>query len=253
MNIKKIMIQGSPTRGKEVIKALKDLGGINFSNLEGTSEKLYYYIDNKNYISSMHDSCSMRKTYSRYLVTLEDYLNIKNNMEERTIKISLETAKEWYKGNNNALKELALQTFTEKELQNIPCVKSWEEFCKKYNRKNEYFINQFSEVTSVSDFCNYPRDSKIDKNLFATKEDASVFLAFIQLKRLRDQWWEALDWKPNYTNHMGIKYTIILVENKIVIDHTYVTGTFLVFPTEEIAEDFLNCFIDLIEKAKELI
>lgn len=28
---------------------------------------------------------------------------------------------------------------------------------------------------------------------------------------------------------------------------------FLAFPTEEIAKDFLNCFKDLIEKAKELI
>ena len=252
MNIKKIMIQGHPTRGEKVIKALEDLGGINSSNLKGTSEKLYYYIDNKNYISNMPDSCSMRETYSRYLVTLEDYLNIKNNMEERTIKISLETAKEWYKGNNNALKELALQAFTEKELQPITCVRSWEDFCKKYNRNNEYFINQFSEVTSVSHFCNYPRDSKVDKNLLATKEDSEAFLALMQLKRLRDQWWKALDWKPDYTNY-NCKYAIKINENKIVIDKDFSYQRFLAFSTKEIAEDFLMCFGDLIKKAKELI
>jgi hypothetical protein len=37
-------------------------------------------------------------------------------MEVRTIKVSLVKAKEWYRSNNSILKELALQAFTEKEL-----------------------------------------------------------------------------------------------------------------------------------------
>lgn len=37
-------------------------------------------------------------------------------MEKRDLKIDLNTAKEWYKSNNEALKELALQVFTEEEL-----------------------------------------------------------------------------------------------------------------------------------------
>ncbi len=172
-------------------------------------------------------------------------------MEKRTIEISLDTAKEWYKGDNEALKNVALQAFNEKELQPITCVKSWGEFCEKYNNKNnDYFIGTYSNPVP-SDIGG--RDIKKDRNLLATKEDAEAFLVFMQLKRLRDQWWEVLNWKPNYTNHMDIKYTIILVENEIDIDHTYVTNTFLAFPTREITEDFLNCFKDLIEKVKELI
>jgi hypothetical protein len=174
-------------------------------------------------------------------------------MEKRTIEITLATAKEWYKGDNNALKELVLQAFTENELQDVTCVKSWEEFCKKHNRNGEYFINQFSEAIPVSDFCNYPRDAKADKNLLETKEDAEAVLALIQLKRLRDQWWESLKWKPDYTNNGIRKYTIVQASNKIIIERHYLFSHFLAFPTKEIAEEFLKCFEDLINKAKEII
>lgn len=37
-------------------------------------------------------------------------------MDKRTVEVSLETAREWYKSDNKALKEVALQAFTEKEL-----------------------------------------------------------------------------------------------------------------------------------------
>lgn len=40
-------------------------------------------------------------------------------MEVRTIKVSLDKAKEWYKSNNSSLKEVALQAFTKEELEPI--------------------------------------------------------------------------------------------------------------------------------------
>lgn len=39
-----------------------------------------------------------------------------NNMEKRSITISLEEAKNWYNGENQTLRKLALQAYTEKEL-----------------------------------------------------------------------------------------------------------------------------------------
>lgn len=39
-----------------------------------------------------------------------------NNMEKRNITISLEEAREWYNGENQILRKLALQAYTEKEL-----------------------------------------------------------------------------------------------------------------------------------------
>ena len=39
-----------------------------------------------------------------------------NNMEKRNITVSLEEAREWYNGENQILRKLALQAYTEKEL-----------------------------------------------------------------------------------------------------------------------------------------
>ena len=39
-----------------------------------------------------------------------------NNMEKRNITVSLEEAREWYNGENQTLRKLALQAYTEKEL-----------------------------------------------------------------------------------------------------------------------------------------
>ena len=172
-------------------------------------------------------------------------------MDKRTLEITLKQAKEWFKGDNEVLKNLALQTFTENELQEIPRVKSWEEFCEK-NRKVdcEYYINTGSQIhTCIGSF----RDSGGDRNLLATKEDAEAVLALIQLKRLRDQWWESINWKPGYTDYKHNNYTIIKFNDEIIIDAVFKFYSFLIFPTREIAEDFLNCFRDLIEKAKELL
>ena len=174
-------------------------------------------------------------------------------MEKRNIELSLATAKEWYKGDNEVLKKLALQAFTETELQPVTCVKSWDEFCEKYsNSGNEYYIHTFSTITNVGKGSNL-RNHKSDKNLLATKEDAEAVLALIQLKRLRDQWWEALNWKPDYTNYMLKKYGITLNRDEIIVDAFFVFNRFLIFPTREIAEEFLKCFKELIEKAKEWI
>ena len=171
-------------------------------------------------------------------------------MEKRTIEISLKTAKEWYKGDNKVLKNLALQAFSKKELD-VYCVRSWEEFCKNYDTNDDdCFIGVYSDIIARGV---HARDINLDKNLLGTKEDAEVFLALIQLKRLRDQWWESLKWKPDYMNDKSSKYAIILFKNTFVIDSCYTVNRFLVFPIEEIATDFLNCFKDLIEKVKELI
>lgn len=171
-------------------------------------------------------------------------------MEKRTLEITLAIAKEWYKGDNNALKELALQAYTETELQPVTCVKSWEEFCEQNSKVGcDYYIHTGSQIhTCIGSF----RDKEGDRNLLATKEDAEAFLALIQLKRLRDQWWESLNWKPDYTDYT-YKYIIVVDENEISIGTAIIYHRFLAFPTKEIAEEFLKCFEDLINKAKELI
>ena len=58
-------------------------------------------------------------------------------METRTIKLTLEKAKEFYK-KGGEFRDLALSAYTEEELTKVELPKTWEEFCEtiKYKKKN---------------------------------------------------------------------------------------------------------------------
>lgn len=58
-------------------------------------------------------------TKEEFLSAIAELLDKEYCGEEKTIKINLKKAKEWYKSDNKALKELALQAFTKDELNPI--------------------------------------------------------------------------------------------------------------------------------------
>ena len=66
-----------------------------------------------------------------------------DNMDERTIKISFQTAKKLYKSDNKALKEVALQAFSEEELTS----------------------KSFRDIETFEDACKYLEDNNICKDL----------------------------------------------------------------------------------------
>lgn len=57
-------------------------------------------------------------------------------METRTIKITLDKAREWYNSNNSPLKEIALQAFSEKELK-IPSYDDIKQLISSYTMSKE--------------------------------------------------------------------------------------------------------------------
>lgn len=64
-------------------------------------------------------------------------------MEERNVKVTLDKAKEWYNSGDKALKEIALQAFTEKELMyNFRHIKTFDDALNAlgYNRAISSFI-----------------------------------------------------------------------------------------------------------------
>ena len=68
--------------------------------------------------------------------------------EERNITLTLDKAKEWYK-KGGELREIALQAFSEKELNPLP--RSWEEYSKKYCiKKDEAYINSEGKILSFT-------------------------------------------------------------------------------------------------------
>lgn len=132
--------------------------------------------------------------------------------------------------------------------QNPP--RSWEEFCKKYPiQTEETFIDIDSSIIPI----NYERERKLgkDRNQCVSKGEAEAFLALMQLRQLRKAWvgdWERPEGKPI----AGVFYSFS--EDKITTSYdTFWTNVVLSFPTKEMAEDFLGCFKDLCETAKELL
>jgi hypothetical protein len=59
-------------------------------------------------------------------------------------------------------------------------------------------------------------------------------------------------WEPDW-NESTPKYTIIVIENKLVKHYALTQNYILAFPTEEMRDAFYENFKDLIEKCKELL
>ena len=144
--------------------------------------------------------------------------------EERNITLTLDKAKEWYK-KGGELKEIALQAFSETELNPLP--RSWEEYTSK--------IALLKVSIDIMPISSLPKK----------------YIALYKLERLRNCWIQ--DWKPNWLEGNVQKYVIQKWRDKCSIETTYVTHAFLSFPTYEMAKEFLECFRDLIEEAGDLI
>ena len=178
------------------------------------------------------------------------YKEIKNNMEERNIKLSIEKAREFY-SKGGEFKDLALSAFTEDEILISKLPKTWEEFCKnnltKY--KESYFIDRESSIKVF--VSSRVGDADIDRNLLPSREAAEQHLALMQLHQLRDCYRQG--WIPDWNNSIQKKYVIYNFERKFTISPYYCHSHFLAFQNEKRAEDFLNNFMDLIILAGDLI
>ena len=172
------------------------------------------------------------------------------NMEKRKVELDIETAKKWYNGNDNSLRTIALQAYTEDELKPNELPNTWEEFCKNYHTcENDSCIDSFSNIVTYSN--NHERSSLVDKNLLPNKKYAEGILALCQLTQLRDCYRQG--WVPDWSNCDEIKYSIVLQYTKISSIERWNVQSFLSFQTSEICDKFLNNFKDLIELAKEYI
>lgn len=151
----------------------------------------------------------------------------------RAFKLTLKEAQEMYSAGGK-LRELALKVFTEDELKPKPKYpKTWDDYCDNFYpyEKHMHYIPKFAHGFSG--------------------EDTDALIAYGQLIRLRRAW--IGDWCPDWNNEKISKWCIGYWNNKIdVFDYGQILRS-LSFPTQEMAEDFKNCFKDLLEKAKTLI
>ena len=167
-------------------------------------------------------------------------------MEARTITLTPEKAKEFYK-KGGEFKDLALSAYTEEEL-NPSLPKTWEEFCDRFKIHEEYHIDSASDIIKNED--DYYRDPLLNRNLLVSKEAANQHLVLMQLHRLRDCYRQ--DWKPDLTVPESI-FAIFCTKGKYSVEEFIYSSEFLSFQSRQLAQEFLNNFRDLILQAGDLI
>ena len=125
--------------------------------------------------------------------------------------------------------------------------RSWKEyvytsnifpFLLGYDIANGYIRSCAKQIEHVYNYCAVP-----------TKELAEAFIAMMQLMSLRQAW--IGDWKPDWKKSISC---IVIEDNTLLTATEYTSAQHVLsFPTLEMAEDFMNCFKDLLEVAKPLI
>ena len=133
------------------------------------------------------------------------------------------------------------------ELIDATLPKTWEEFCK--NNPVE-FKESFIYEGKVNRVFLEGKRGKEHKDLLPNKETAEAFLALMQLIQLRDCYRQG--WKPDWGDYTT-KHCIICLVGVVYIGWAIGEQRVLSFQSEEIRDEFLKNFKDLIKQAKELI
>ena len=123
-------------------------------------------------------------------------------------------------------------------------VKSWKEFELKYSKRTGYYWHTF---------CNNLVESVVptSTNEQLTPHEAKALAAFSKLLKLRRDW--IGEWEPDWNKPYADKFIIYGYLNKVGVCNSTTTSASLSFPSNQMAEEFLQTFYDLIEEAKILI
>ena len=115
--------------------------------------------------------------------------------------------------------------------------KTWEEYCELTKG-----IPSFYSTLNGVDTNKYSGEY----NEFTTKERAEQFIALGMLLQLRDYW---------VKGYSEFRYAVYgdRLDGTAICDWCENTNHPLTFPTREMAEEFKNCFSDLIKKAFPLV
>ena len=200
-------------------------------------------------IESCYSELRKDRTEVIFVEVKDNNTSNNKNMETRNIKISLNTAKEWFKGSDETLKKLALQAYKEEELKDgLP--NSWEEFCYRNKCfKDEVYIGAGSDIVNHEILGG--RAPKTDRNLLSSYKSAEAHIALMQLEILRDCYRDGF--KPDWEDSNIVKYTILNEGNKLIKGKAWICSRFLSFQSEELCDKFFDNFKDLIEIAKDKI
>ena len=280
----KIAIQGHPTRGKEVIQILENLGGINSIPLEGDNRYVYYgiyeneimvlsnFAKYKRYTLEEFEKEFPFKIGDRVISKTTDFIGTIIRLKENGyyyVKYdngniacpcgqNLKLYKEMKEERNITLTLDKAREWYKKggELREIalqafnerelnPHPRSWEEFVTNHPRMGYYISSDGKPLMCAA-------SGKLSSpHVCPSEKSAEAHLAMIQLEQLRNCWRQG--WEPDWNDAKQAKCYICYYQGKFKISTFYETRCFLSFPTTKMAREFLECFRELIEKAGDLI
>lgn len=123
--------------------------------------------------------------------------------------------------------------------------KTWEEYCSLTKGKTAHCTNCDNYII-INGFSGAHYQ-------FSTKKRAKQFVALGKLLQLRDYW--VGGWRYNVPNFNDSVFAVFysITSNDAQITNISYANLPLTFPTREMAEDFKNCFEDLIKEAYPLV
>ena len=157
-------------------------------------------------------------------------------MEVKVLNVELDTAKKWYKSGNVELEALALQLFSEEDL-NSKEVKTWDDLIGTKVPKDSYYIGGSSRISKI--ITNQTFDMKYDKNLFIDEKHAKSALAMSQISQLIPYYGGVIT-DTEWNNSHVIKYVIARRNNSIVSESFNIIYHLLAFHTREQRDEFLK-------------
>ena len=111
--------------------------------------------------------------------------------------------------------------------------KTWEEYCSLMKGKTIHYPDYYYIIL---------RSFEDAYNMFETEERARQFIALGKLLQLRDYWTKRSEFKDAVGIFTWSDGVIITIECDI-------NDFALTFPTKEMAEEFKECFPDLLKRA----
>lgn len=156
-------------------------------------------------------------------------------MEEKKLKINIPEGYEIDK-EKSTFEEIIFKKI-EDPLAKLP--KTWEEYCNCTKRDTSYYSNHSENYIHPSNFIGL-------YNEFSTEERVKQYVALGKLLQLRDYW---------VKGYSEFRYAVYVdcIDGTSICDWLDNIHSPLTFPTKEMAEEFKNCFVDLIEEACPLI
>lgn len=145
---------------------------------------------------------------------------------------------------------VAVVTFRKKE-RKLP--RSWDEFCDMFpNFTGEYFIEseRDEKIGQVAAVMDGQKRTSSNAELLPDRATAEAVLALCQLIRLRNAYNGY--WVPDWKDFDQEKYSISFEQNIIEEATCCLISDILYFKSEELRDEFLRNFRDLIEKLKPL-